>query len=435
LLRLFVIKRAEAELHAPLVKSNKTVLPYHSQKGCDYFSIFGKLRFERAYFYAWGGQGEAPLDEALSLPKRCYSDLLLESAELLGVEEAYSKGLQVVTRLLGLNLSEMVVETGVAEHSQTVKAYYKQKAMFPSVEEGPILVAQADGKGVPLVRRELDLKVRRGKGDKKTQKKEAIATAVYTIAPYFRTPQEVLNALFKKGETPVKRPIPQHKQIFASLKGKEQAIKRLATWVQRREGEHICQHVALTDGAEPLQKQMLACLPGFPLVLDIIHAMEYLWKAGTALYGETDPYRTEWVEAQALQLLSSHTQQVIQLLEDKADALAHNSQAAKSLRGVASYFRRNLPYMDYAEYLSRGWPIGTGVIEGTCRHLVKDRMELSGMRWTIAGAGALLALRAVNENGDWEDFHMFRRTQRHQELYGAPLKTHCLEQLERFDIN
>ena len=435
LLRLFVIKRAEAESHAPLVKSNKTVLPYHSQKGCDYFSIFGKLKFERAYFYAWGGSGQCPLDEVLSLPERCYSDLLMESAELLGVEEAYSKGLRVVARLLGLNLSELVIETGVAEGSQTVKAYYDQKETFPSVEEGPILVAQADGKGVPLVRRELDLKVRRGKGDKKMQKKEAIATAVYTIAPYFRTPQEVLNALFKKRETPVKRPVPQHKQIFASLKGKEQSIKRLATWVQRREGEHICQHVALTDGAESLQKQILACLPGFPLVLDIIHAMEYLWKAGTALYGETDPYRTEWVEAQALQLLSSHTLQVIQLLEDKADALAHNSQAAKSLRGVASYFRRNLPYMDYAEYLSRGWPIGTGVIEGTCRHLVKDRMELSGMRWTIAGAGALLALRAVNENGDWEDFHMFRRAQRHQELYGAPLKTHCLEQLERFDIN
>jgi len=435
LLRLFVMRRAEAESHAPLVKSNKTVLPYHSQKGGDYFSIFGKLRFERAYFYAWGGSGECPLDEALSLPERCYSDLLMESAELLGVEEAYSKGLRVVARLLGLNLSELALETGVAEHSRTVKAYYDQKATFPSAEEGPILVAQADGKGVPLVRREMDVKVRRGKGDKKTQKKEAIATAVYTIDPYFRTPQEVVNALFKKEEPAAERPAPRHKQIFASLKGKEQALKRLATWVQRREGQHICQRVALTDGAEPLQKQMLACLPGFPLVLDIIHAVEYLWKAGTALYGETDPYRAEWVEAQTLQLLSSHTEQVIQCLEDKADSLAPHAQAARSLRGVANYFRRNLSYMDYAEYLRRGWPIGTGVIEGTCRHLVKDRMELSGMRWTISGAGALLALRAVNENGDWEDFHKFRRTRRHRELYGTPLKSNRLDLAERLETN
>jgi hypothetical protein len=435
LLRLFVMVRAEGESHAALVTREKTVLPYHSQKGRAYFSIFGKLSIERAYFYAWGGSGQCPLDEALSLPERCYSDLLLESAELLGVEGAYGKGLQVVARILGLNLSELALETSVAEHSQNVKAYYHQKAPFPSAEEGPILVAQADGKGVPMVRRELDVKVRRGKGDKKTQKKEAIATAVYTIEPYFRTPQEVLNVLFKQGEPAAQRPAPRHKQIFASLRGKRQALKRLAAWVQRREGEHICQRVALTDGAEPLQKQMLACLPGFPLVLDIIHAVEYLWKAGTALYGETDPSRTQWVQMQTLQLLSSHTEQVIQCLEDKANALAPNSQAARSLHTVASYFQRNLPYMDYAAYLRRGWPIGTGVIEGTCRHLVKDRMELSGMRWTISGAGALLALRAVNENGDWDDFHTFRRARRHRELYGTTLKPNRLELVERLETN
>jgi hypothetical protein len=435
LLRLFVMVRAEGESHAPLVKRDKTVLPYHSQKGRAYFSIFGKLSIERAYFYAWGGSGHCPLDEALSLPERCYSDLLMESAELLGVEGAYGKGLQVVARILGLDLSELALETGVAEHSQEVKAYYQQKAPFPRDEEGSILVAQADGKGVPMVRAELDVKMRRGKGDKKTHKKEAIATAVYTIEPYFRTPEEVLNALFKKGEPLTQRPAPRHKQVFASLKGKRQALKRLAAWVQRREGEHVCQRVALTDGAEPLQKQMLACLPGFPLVLDIIHAVEYLWKAGTALYGETDPARAEWVETQTLQLLSSHTQQVIQVLEDKADALAPNSQAARSLRAAANYFQRNLPYMDYAAYLRQGWPIGTGVIEGTCRHLVKDRMELSGMRWTIPGAGALLALRAVNENGDWDDFHTFRRAQRHLELYGSTLKPNCLELVEHLETN
>lgn len=435
MLRLFVMVRVESESHAMLVNKDKIVLPYHSQKGRDYFSIFGKLTIERAYFYAWGGNGQCPLDEALSLPKRCYSDLLMESAELLGVEGAYGKGLRVVARLLGLDLPELALETSVAEHSQSVKAYYTQKTAFPNTEEGSILVAQADGKGVPMVHDALERQVRRGKGDKKTHKKEAIATAVYTIEPYFRTPEEVVSALFKQSEPVGQRPAPRHKQIFASLKGKRQALKRLAAWVQRREGEHICQRVALTDGAEPLQKQMLTCLPGFPLVLDIMHALEYLWKAGTALYGETDPGRAQWVEAQTLQLLTSHTQQVIQLLKDKADSLAPNSQAAKSLRTVANYFQRNLPYMDYAKYLRRGWPIGTGVIEGTCRHLVKDRMELSGMRWTVAGAGALLALRAVNENGDWDNFHTFRRAQRHRELYGTPLNSNRLELVERLETN
>jgi hypothetical protein len=436
LLQLFVMMRVEAEGHTRLVRQDGAVLAYHSQKPRDYFSIFGKLTFERAYFYARGQGGQCPLDEALSLPERCYSDLLMESAELLGVEGAYSKGLQVVARLLGLNLAELALETAVAEHSQMVKAYYAQKASFPIAEEGPILVAQADGKGVPMVRRETaDLKVRRGKGDKKTRKKEAMATAVYTIEPYHRTPQDVVNALFKKGDPPPGRPAPRHKQVFASLRGKDQAIKRLAAWAARREGEHIRERVALTDGAEPLQKHVLAKLAGFTLVLDIIHVDEHLWQAGTAIYGETDPHRTEWVEAQMLDILSSRSDQVIQRLEDKAATLQPSSQAAKNLRGVANYLRRNQPYMDYAQYLRRGWPIGTGVVEGTCRHLVKDRMELSGMRWTIAGAGALLALRAVNENADWDDFHNFRRIRRHQRRYGTPMNTDWLEQVERLEIN
>ena len=435
LLQLFVMMRVEAESHAPL-HSDGTVLRYHSQEPRGYFSIFGKLTFERAYFYARGQGGQCPLDEALSLPERCYSDLLMESAELLGVEGAYSKGLQTVARLLGLTLSELALETGVAEHSQTVEAYYAQKAPFPSAEEGPILVAQADGKGVPMVRRETaDLKPRRGKGDKKTRKKEAIATAVYTIGPYYRTPQDVVDALFKKGDLPPERPAPHHKQVFASMKGKDQAIKRLASRVARREGEHICERVALTDGADSLQRHMLAKLAGFTLVLDIIHVDEHVWEAGTAIYGEIDLHRAEWVEAQMLDILSSRSDVVIRRLEDKAAKLCRSSRAAKTLRRVANYLRRNQPYMDYAEYLRRGWPIGTGVIEGTCRHLVKDRMELSGMRWTMSGAGALLALRAVNENGDWDDFHEFRRYQRHQHLYGTIMNTDWLENVERLEIN
>jgi hypothetical protein len=327
----------------------------------------------------------------------------------------------------------------VAEHSQTVGTFYANQAPPPRAVEGSLLIAQADGKGVPLVRRESGRPpARRGKGAKKTRKKEAIATALYTIAPYQRTPAEVIEALFPSASptpAPAPRPRPQHKRVFATLGGKAAALKRLAQWVAQRDGPHIRQRVALTDGARALQQQMQIWLPTFVLVLDIIHAVEYLWKAGTALYGETDPQREVWVKAQALALLSSHTAQVIQHLEEKARALAPSSQAAKTLRQVAQYFQRNLPYMDYARYLKNGWPIGTGVIEGTCRHLVKDRMELAGMRWTVAGAESLLALRAVNENGDWEEFHRFRRQQRHRRLYGRPLNETWIDPAERLEIN
>ncbi len=435
LLQLFLFTRAHTESHASRPGVGRTILFYHSQQAIDYFSIFGKLTFERAYFYASGQPGVCPLDEALSLPERCYSDLLMESAELLAVDNAYEKSLQVVTRLLGLTVPELALETAVAEHSHMVKTFYRRQGQFPVREEGPILVAQADGKGVPMVRRETaSLKVRRGKGDKKTRKKEAIAIAVYTIEPYLRTPQEVVDALFKKNRSPSVRPTPCHKQIFASLDGKDAAIQRLAEWVARREGTHICDRVALTDGAAPLQKHVLAKLSDFTLVLDIIHVDEHLWQAGAALFGETDPKRAEWVEAQLLDVLSSRANHVIQHLEEKAGAARKSSQASKTLLQVANYLRRNQPYMDYADYLQRGWPIGTGVIEGVCRHLVKDRMELSGMRWTVTGAASLLALRAVSENGDWEEFHEFRRIQRHKQLYNAPMDMSWLDHAERLEI-
>ena len=436
LLQLFVTTRVQAESHAPRSGVGKPRLPYHSQKPIDYFSIFGKLTFVRAYFYHTGQVGLCPLDQALSLPHRCYSDLLMETAELLAVDSAYDKSLQVLTRLLGVTVPELALETQVTEYSQTVKAFYRQRPRFLRTEEGSLLVAQADGKGVPMVRREtLSPKVRLGKGDKKTRKKEAIAIAVYTIAPYRRTPHDVVNALFKKGIARPHRPAPCHKQIFASLDGKDAAFKRLAKWVRRRSGPHIRTRVALTDGAEPLQKHMRAKLPSFTLVLDIIHVDEHVWKAGTALYGETAASRATWVEAQMLDILSSHTDRVIQRLEKAASGLPKSSSVGKVLGQVANYLRRNRPYMDYANYLRQGWPIGTGVVEGTCRHLVKDRMELSGMRWTLSGAGALLALRAVNENGDWEAFHDYRRKQRHKELYGTPMNTRWLHHVEQLEIN
>lgn len=436
LLQLFLAGRVEAEAHAPQWGWQRRKLPYHSQKSVDYFSVFGKLTFARAYFYAPGQAGKCPLDRALSLPERCYSNLLMECAQLLAVDGAYDKAVQVLTRLLGLNLPGLAVETAVAADRQAVSAFYAQREAFPRCEEGPILVAQADGKGVPLVRQdEAPPKVRRGKGDKKTRKKEAIAVAVYTIDPYHRTPEDVVAALFHENPPLAERPVPCHKQVFASLDGKAAAVKRLAHWTAKRDGRHIRHRVSLTDGAVALQDQMRSRLPDFTLVLDIMHVLEYLWKAGTALYGETDPQRTEWVKAQALDILSSRAPKVIERLEDKACSLSPASRAAKTLRRVAGYLQRNLPYLDYARYLKEGWPIGTGVVEGTCRHLVKDRMELAGMRWTVAGAEALLALRAVNENNDWEAFHRFRRQRCHRLLYGKPLNETWIDPVERLEIN
>jgi len=172
--------------------------------------------------------------------------------------------------------------------------------------------------------------------------------------------------------------------------------------VARRDGPHITARVALTDGSQALQDRVRARFPDAPLVLDLIHATEYLWDAANALLGEDHPWRTQWVKAHTLSLLRSRAACVAADLAALAEESERTATQAKTLRSVAAYLARNAPYMDYATYLARGWPIATGVIEGACRHLVKDRCERSGMRWTIAGAEALLHLRCVHENDDWE---------------------------------
>ena len=168
-----------------------------------------------------------------------------------------------------------------------------------------------------------------------------------------------------------------------------------------------------------MQERVLAQFPDFTLVLDCIHAIEYLWKAANALLGEKATERTEWVNRRASWMLSGQTALLIGDL--KSLAMTPDEATNKTLLSVAAYYERNRAYMHYDYYLAVGWPIGTGVIEGACRHLVKDRSEQSGMRWTQVGAEALLQLRCVAENGDWEDFHTYRRTQRKETLYGKTL--------------
>lgn len=424
LFALFLATRAAATAQEVYRDPAGVERPYHSQRRRTILSIFGRVAVARPYFYRQGVGGVAPVDALLSLPATRCSDLVRETAEELGAEGVYHKGVQVLRRLLGLRLSTRMLQAQVKEDAPTVAAFYAQQAPPPPREEAAILVVQADGKGVPILRPPTQpAPVRLGKGQKHGGKKEATLTAIYTIAPAVRTPEAVAASLFAPTPAPEQRPVrsgPQHKRLWATLAGKDAALAEAAGQVARRDGAHIAHRVALTDGSQALQERVRRRFPTFTLVLDLIHATEYLWDAANALLGEAHPVRTAWVQARTLRLLRSEVRAVVNELERLAQEPRRTKRAAKVLRGVATYLARNAAFMQYATYLALGWPIATGVIEGACRHLVKDRCEQSGMRWTIAGAEALLHLRCVHENGDWDTFHAFRRQQRHQRLYALP---------------
>jgi len=424
LLGLFFAMRSQESQRDKHLRSDGYELPYQQDKKRDYYSIFGKLPIWRPYFYQQGLGGQLPLDAELSLGENCYSDMVREVSEYLGVYTVYGKSSDILGRLLGLTLSTRALQENIAADAGEVEAYYAQKPAPNPMKEAEILVIQADGKGVPLILEEAaEARVRLGKGEKRGRKKEAIVTAVYSIAAKPRTPEEVVESYFnhEQSEKPsAPPPKPQNKHIWATLDGKDTALVRLSKQVNLRQGEHIQHKVALCDGCEALQSRIAAQFADFTLTLDFIHADEYLWKVANSLLGETNDQRFEWMAQHTLQMLSGETAQIITDFRQLAQKPKTTPAQREQLYQTANYFERNLPYMDYPTCLANGWPIASGVIEGACRHFVKDRCELSGMRWHQAGAENLLRLRAVSENGDWDDYHAFRRQQRHFRLYGTP---------------
>ena len=421
MMRLYFVHQAHKHAPESVQDAQGKSLPYHAEKMRSYFSVFGKVCFARRYYYR-NGRGVFPLDAALNLPAKGTSDLVREWRQRISVYDPYNKVGEILSELLGPRFSTRALAEDVAEDACLVEDYYEQTEPPQPDNAAKILVVQADGKGVPMVVSSPEAPaVRLGKGQKTGHKKEAVVSGVYTIAACVRTPQAVVESLFEKTPGKPERPArsrPHNKRLWATLEGKDAALQFAHKQVQQQEGAHIEHRVALTDGAEALQQRVEKAFPAFTLVLDIIHAIEYLWKAANALLGENAPERTAWVKARALQMLQGEADALIADLRDLSQEPTCKAEAKRTLLKVAGYYERNRAYMHYDQYLSRGWPIATGVIEGACGHLVKDRCELSGMRWSQAGAEALLHLRCVAENGDWVAFHAYRRDQRHRTLYG-----------------
>ena len=422
LLRLFFVTQTAHRPAAPTA-TDGTVGSYYDQRAISYYSVFGKLRVARHYFTAPDHAGCCPLDAALSLPDHCYSDLLSDWASYGSTDAAYRENQAALERILGLSVSVQALETLTATAAADVSAFYQQPSdPAAPLPLGSILVVQADGKGVPMIQPTPETPVLRlGKGQKRTKKKEAIVTCLYTIAPYVRTPQDVVAALLheeRRADHPT-RPQPVQKEGHATLDGKASACALLSQRVAQRDTRRVTDRVALTDGAESLQQHLSSHFPDHTLVLDIIHASEYLWDTATALLGETSPARTAWVRAKLECLLAGQTERVIAALQQEAATPTVSTIQRTAIQRTIGYYERNLPYMRYDTYLAQGWPIGTGVVEGACGHLVKDRMEQAGMRWTQDGAQAVLNLRAVRLNGDWDAYWRFHRHQQHLRLYGS----------------
>jgi hypothetical protein len=421
LLELFFLTRAASRPAVP-VAPDGTLLSECHRRPTTYLSVFGKISFQRHRFFAPGQAGVSPLDEALSLPERCYSSLLRDWAGHEVVDAAYDLCAQTLERILGLSLAKSALETLVQDDAEDVDAFYAQKPLPTAAAEGSILVVQADGAGVRLVGTEPSERT-----GHQTSKRETVVTTVYSIQPNVRTPQEVADALLRETDrdNPPRprglRPAPIGKETRATLDGKAAAFARLRERVERRDGTHIQQRVALTDGAEAYQDRMNSTFPNFTLVLDILHVLTYLWPAAQALHGGwPSPASRAYMRAQLPVLLAGQTQAVIDDLTTRLlAATALPAYRRKPVLDAIRYFTNHASSMRYDLYLARGWPIASGVIEGACKHVVRGRLDRSGMKWARSGAHAMLQLRTVRINGDWDAYQRFHRQQVHLRRYGT----------------
>lgn len=384
-------------------------------------SIFGEVLVTRTGYGAPECASIHPLDEQAALPSRRYSDELRRRLIVGVVQGPFEEAIERVQEGTGVVIPKLSAERMTAESARDFADFYAERKPPASGKTGPIVVAAADGKGVPMVKPEETLRVvRRGKGKKANKKRMATVAAVFTQQPRVRTPEEVTESLFATGPRPAdassKTVKPEHKRVFASLKeSKEVVIGAVAQEVERRDPKRNKIRVAVTDGERALQLGMRSALAGVILVLDFLHVLEKLWKAAYCFHPEGSAEAVEWVKERALALLRGQVSQVVKGMRQSATKRGLRRLKRKAVDDAARYMLRNKKFMKYQEYLRAGLPIASGAVEGACKNLVKDRMERSGMRWTIEGAEAVLKLRAAYLSGDFEEywaFHLAREQER-----------------------
>jgi hypothetical protein len=304
----------------------------------------------------------------------------------------------------------------------------------PAEEEGELVVYTADGKGIPMRRKSDQPRThgqRRTKGKKANKKQMSYVGAVYTIDRFVRTPDHVLDELARK-EAAAERPKPRHKHVAAEMtqvidgeecNGRLTLFGTLSEEVRERNPGGKKPVVAVMDGEKALWEVLNFFLPDAIGVLDIFHVLERLWNAAHVFHAEGSTAAEEFVNERLRMLLEGKVGRVIGGFRQMLKKHSLSGPKYKVLNTVIGYFENNREHMQYDEYLAAGYPIGSGVAEGACRHLVKDRMEQTGMRWTVEGAQALLNLRALYLNGDWPAFVASRIQKEQEALY--PYKT-CL---------
>jgi hypothetical protein len=403
-------------------------------------TIFGKVELRRA---AYGGrdlESLHPLDTELNLPPELYSHSLRRRVAEEVAKHSYDEAVISLPKQVGSLVPKRQCQELVERAAQDFESFYQNRRAASAEQvraSSEILVISSDGKGIPMqtadlreatrmavLQREPHLKHRLSKGEKKNAKRMAAVAAVYTTAPFVRTAEQIVRELHPVGELPPERPRPEGKRLWASIKqGAKDVIDQAFAEALRRDPKQIKHWVMLADGdrwqlsflKQAAQKNGVKPL----IILDLIHVIERLWSAAWALHPRGDPAAEQWVNVRLLEILRGKSSAVAAGVRRSASLRKLTAGERAPIDKCADYLLKYRAYLHYDQYLAAGYPIATGVIEGACRYLVKDRMEVTGARWSLDGAEAVLRLRALRASGDMDEYWEYHLKQEQQRNHVA----------------
>jgi len=395
-------------------------------------TVFGTVDVQRMAYRRRGQPNLHPADAMLNLPAERHSHGLRRLAAEAAAHGSFDHATETIRRRTGTRTAKRQVEALATRAAADVDDFYATRPHQPT-DPGDALVLTFDGKGIVMRPDALrpatkaaartsssKLDTRLSKGEKRNRKRMATVGAVYDLTPVPRTAADVL----ANSDTPTPAPQATNKWLTASVVQDTTAVlSTVFDQAQRRDPTNSRTWVALVDGnnhqidrihAEAKQRGVTV-----PVLIDFIHVLEYVWRAAWSFYREGDPDAETWVHDKALAILNGKASTVAAAIRRKATRRNLPTDRRAGADRCADYLLNKRGYLDYPTALNNGWPIATGIIEGACRHIVKDRMDITGARWGLDGAEAILKLRAVHANGDFDDYWAHHTAQEQRRIHQA----------------
>lgn len=402
---------------------------------------FGDVTITRLAYRALGAGNLHPADAVWNLPAGKHSHGLAELAVREMVRGSFESAQAAIVRATGQRIGKRQIENMAVAAAVDIADFYTGRRP-EDCDAGTLLVLTADGKGVvmrPEALREATaraaatstgkLATRLSPGEKNGRKRMAELACVYDCEPVIRTVSDVITRPGAPRPAARNRPGATGKWLTASLsRDVPDVIADAFAEAARRDPGHARTWVVLVDGnrhqIEAIQAQAGHHNVKVHILIDFIHVAEYVWKAAWSFFDKGDPDAGTWVADRLRHILAGDARQVAAGIRRRATTYNFTGSERAGADQAAAYLSNNADRLAYDSALAAGWPISTGVIEGACRWLVKDRMDITGARWGLAGAEAILQLRALINNADFDTYWRFHLGREHDRNHLARHRQH-----------